>query len=328
MASYLERYQDGERQQVWRDLIALGPDVRHPDYLADAQAVARETMVRARHNIETLIPRLHKLGYRFHTHQDSMRESIVGVEQAMRLAQEFGRLNPDAASPVPVDLAEMLERMRQQTPPASRVAIDPLRHPDVYQPPDGATAERLNQVEATIGGPLPLSLRAFCEHAGAVSFLGSHRVLGQRDGQNAMKIGFGFGLPLDHPLVEPFAAAASRAGVQVLDTVEEADESPLPDPLVVQPYFEEWEDADEREGLVELSLAPDDLHKSNISGGDPYGMRIPNPAADGIFSDWNQGYFVDYLRIAFRWGGFPGFARSSRRPELELRYLSEGLLEI
>ena len=60
MASFFERYQSGERQQVWRDLVALGADVRRPEYLGDAQAVARETMLRARHNIETLIPRLHR----------------------------------------------------------------------------------------------------------------------------------------------------------------------------------------------------------------------------------------------------------------------------
>jgi hypothetical protein len=95
--------------------------------------------------------------------------------------------------------------------------------------------------------------------------------------------------------------------------------------LVVTPYFEEWEECD---GLTELALAPDDFHKANISGGDPYGMEVPNAAADGVFLDWHNAYFVDYLRTAFQWGGFPGWERSARRPQSELNYLAEGLLEI
>ena len=63
--SYLDRYLAGEHEQVWAELVELGAAVREEPLYADALAVARETMRRARHNIETLIPRLRAVGYRF-----------------------------------------------------------------------------------------------------------------------------------------------------------------------------------------------------------------------------------------------------------------------
>ncbi len=65
MASFLSRYQGGEREQVWVDLLELGSQVRQESIFTDAWSVARATMERVRYNIETLIPRLSAIGYRF-----------------------------------------------------------------------------------------------------------------------------------------------------------------------------------------------------------------------------------------------------------------------
>lgn len=65
MASYLERYRNGEYEAVWAELTALGDAVRDEDVYADAVAVADETMSRARLNVETLVSRLTSLGYNF-----------------------------------------------------------------------------------------------------------------------------------------------------------------------------------------------------------------------------------------------------------------------
>ena len=35
--------------------------------------------------------------------------------------------------------------------------------------------------------------------------------------------------------------------------------------------------------------------------------------------------FVDYLRLAFQWGGFPGFETASKTPK-EFEFLNDGLL--
>ncbi|HEX9037606.1 MAG TPA: hypothetical protein VF808_11515 [Ktedonobacterales bacterium] len=65
MATYLQRYLDGERETVWAELMSLGPNVRGEAVFSDAQAVARETMLRARANVEILVERLTTLGYQF-----------------------------------------------------------------------------------------------------------------------------------------------------------------------------------------------------------------------------------------------------------------------
>jgi hypothetical protein len=55
-------------------------------------------------------------------------------------------------------------------------------------------------------------------------------------------------------------------------------------------------------------VAPDYLHKANVTGGMPYGLAVPNPGADGLLL-WepHQTTFVNYLRIAFGIGGMPGW---------------------
>lgn len=96
------------------------------------------------------------------------------------------------------------------------------------------------------------------------------------------------------------------------------------DPLVVDPpegalsFLFGGED-DEGAGQF-AGLAPDDLHKDNTSGGDPYGVRLPNPAADFLFEYERHGLlFVPYLRLAIlEWGGFPGLAgRDQSFPPLD-----------
>ena len=109
-----------------------------------------------------------------------------------------------------------------------------------------------------------------------------------------------------------------------------------PDGVLVLPYveafgYEEVADRDEAfiadlEDRYVLELAPDDCHKAGLSGGGPYYIAIPAPAADGhLYGDQHYGSFVDYLREVFRWGGFPGIARSAVHPTEQLAYLVENL---
>jgi len=67
MPSYLTRYQNGEREQVWSELTALGERIREEDILPDALAVAYETMSRAGENARRLVSRLQSIGYQFET---------------------------------------------------------------------------------------------------------------------------------------------------------------------------------------------------------------------------------------------------------------------
>src|SRR5262249_6207369 len=63
--SLLTRYRAGAFIQVWRELLALGAQVRGPAIVEDAYAVALETMHRVRHNVEVVHKRLRQLGYEF-----------------------------------------------------------------------------------------------------------------------------------------------------------------------------------------------------------------------------------------------------------------------
>lgn len=62
---HLDRYLAGEHEQVWRDLVALGETALGDEHVADALAVAYETMHRVESNVRVLAERLRGLGYRF-----------------------------------------------------------------------------------------------------------------------------------------------------------------------------------------------------------------------------------------------------------------------
>ncbi len=85
MTSYLDRYLAGACEQVWRDLTRLGEQVGTGSVQADARAVARETMRRARHNIEVLIPRLHRAGYAFGFRALGLEETLPGFAERYRV---------------------------------------------------------------------------------------------------------------------------------------------------------------------------------------------------------------------------------------------------
>jgi hypothetical protein len=216
MADYLERYMRGEYEQVWSDLLALGPAVREEPHWSGAEQVAAEMMARVRRNCETLITRLEAMGYDFARYPDGSRR--------------YGDMPP-------------------HTPPAQAMR-----------------SAMLELEEAA--GPLPLSLRAFWNVVGAVDLVG---------------MGPGWPDGLDPLVVDPPEGALAW----IYDSYEE-DEG------------------------VFAALAPDDLHKDNVSGGDPYGVLLPQPAVDCIFENEPHGlHFVDYLRFAIlKWGGFPGLEGS------------------
>ena len=207
--NYLERYQNGEYEQVWNEFQNLEAQIRKEPYYSQAQEVAAETMRRVRRNCERIISRLHNLGYVFGTFPDGTRRSY-------------------RAEPLSL--------------PSNQMQSD-------YEELEGEA------------GPLPLSLTAFWQEVGAVDLVGMHPAW--PDG-------------LDPLVVDPPEGALSFL----------------------------YDDGEE----LFVGLAPDDLHKDNTSGGDPYGLQLPNPSADFLFMyERHNLFFVPYLRFAIlRWGGFPG----------------------
>ncbi|WP_109438672.1 hypothetical protein [Aquimarina sp. AU119] len=89
------------------------------------------------------------------------------------------------------------------------------------------------------------------------------------------------------------------------------------DSLVEEVTSEYWKEdiqryADDDEfGCAFLNLSADNLHKDNVSGGQPYAIEITRkPTIDAKFmNEPNETSFINYLRICFDNCGFPGITR-------------------
>lgn len=319
MADFLQRYISGQHREVWRDLTQLGPAVREPAHIDGAMAVGAETMKRARHNVELIVTKLEKLGYRFTQEGDPSERinfAIAPESPALRdIREKYSQpgfvaktehekamvakiRNMDATRNLMTRhsdiLAEIVKRVsgREKAQEAKKDRPSALSDPSVFLPASQRDKKDLDRVEKKLRGTLPISVRCWYEQVGGVNLMGYHETLNPKD----------------------------------------ASESP--DPLVVDPLMDAiraWfgEDMEFEESEIELPLAPDDICKAFQSGGDPYAIKLPNAAADGLFlNERHETTFVDYLRIAFQWGGFPGWERAVQCPDKELDYLREGLLAI
>lgn len=95
------------------------------------------------------------------------------------------------------------------------------------------------------------------------------------------------------------------------------------DPPAVMPYrFDGWMEQKNRHDpdLIDpflIELAPDCFHKANYSGGMPYCVSLPFYGADPVLDyERHELPFVDYLRLCFRWAGFPGLEEHADRSDV------------
>jgi hypothetical protein len=85
-----------------------------------------------------------------------------------------------------------------------------------------------------------------------------------------------------------------------------------------------------------LSISHDCYSKANYSGGGAVTVLIPDPAIDVQINDpatyWQNTSFMDWMRITFAYGGFPGFEEVEDDPSLfpheEMAFLTKDLLPI
>jgi hypothetical protein len=212
--SWLERYEAGDHVQVWTEITTAGLRLRGSEEWDEAVRVARETMRRARANVERLIQRLPQLGYEF----------------------------------------EAPER--------------------VFQPAARDAASGVDELEAKIG-TLPLSLRFWYEQVGSVNLVGTHP-------------------EWDYDYTDPLVVEAPIDYILTEYEDWEADQG------------SEWDTG----APFRVDIAPDFLHKADVSGGGPYAIEVPSELVDApLLEEFHQTTFVNYLRISFRWGGFPGWER-------------------
>jgi len=325
---FLRRYRAGEREAVWREMTALGAAVRDPPHFDDAWQTARETMKRARRNVRTIIQRLDGLGYAFwdgeqgaHGPQGlrmAVGGRVVTYDSPMAMMRErmAGRdpasLHP-SAQPVlkllesligPYQAAKAKADAAQQVRVEKQAAItDHLKDPLVLGPPTAAGINFIRGLEKK-GMVLPLSLRAWIEEVGDVNLAGSHPTL----------------CFWDHP---GFAGVYADPLMVTLDHFH----------FEIEAWQEQLDDGESPEGFDAIiawdpqAKARLAIEKQVLDSG--CAIAVPDPAADApVRRAGREMLFVDYLRHAFQWGGFPGWAGQPNPPEAELKVLTEGLLPI
>jgi hypothetical protein len=359
MPTYLERYRAGEYTQVWEELIALGEGIRQTTIYADACAVARETMQRARRNVEVLYQRLQDIGYRFECEQARVAPTPMDqLRDQLATDPSIGAVLGDLLG----NVASVQEQMAQLRDASGRQAQPPATC--AFTPPSADIVARLDAFEEAIG-PLPLSVRAWCEIVGSVDLIGSHPGLASyqhetfdvresirqmlkqnpdmvdayRDMNEAQLRARLEGLPFPlenlvglHELVRE-EIASGRASAQ-------ADSKPavwIGDPL----YLILDVDIGRAHALLEdqredplpgmgsgeagflLDVAPDPFHKAGFSS-DACSIVLPDASADAYLHGTDV-YLIAYLRKSYLWGGFPGLERCADRDDELLAYLRAGM---
>src|SRR5262249_35588434 len=97
----------------------------------------------------------------------------------------------------------------------------------------------------------------------------------------------------------PETAAGLRACREMLVELQQPVAVAQPagdsDPLVVEPYFGDLEEDQDGDGADEshaVLIAPDPIHKTNQSGGEPYCIHFPDPAIDApLWGEEDYGMF-------------------------------------
>ncbi|MBD1903420.1 hypothetical protein NDI44_28600 [Trichocoleus sp. DQ-A3] len=75
-------------------------------------------------------------------------------------------------------------------------------------------------------------------------------------------------------------------------------------------------DCDEEPFQFPVATRPD--------GGIPYVIEVPNASIDApLLEELHSTTFVNYLRICFRWGGFPEFEKYRRDNEIYLKHFQK-----
>ena len=238
--NWAERYEAGRRDEVWRELRALGGSIRNEPEATEAQRVCDLMAHRALHNVEVIVDRLTEQQYRFHRND------------------------------------------RDEKPTEAR------------HPPTERARQVISWLEQHVG-PVPLTIRSWMLIVGDVWFVGTHPQWPESSA------------------ADPLVIQLELAGYRSLDI-----EAYLADEVQAQ-----TEQNEDDEDLV-LPVAPDRLHKANVSGGLPYGIVLPDAGIDATFVAESTVPFVDYLNHVFAHGGFPW--PTSGAQSLVVSSLTPGLL--
>jgi hypothetical protein len=268
--------------------------VREEPIYSDGLAVARETMRRARYNIEVLITRLEQTGYQFGYAELPVEPEFAATQPAVlrlperNIHQTLARLE-SSVGPLPLSLYAWYEHIGE---------VNFVGKAPTAWKPAGFKPEVYKQFV----GPLPEGVSAdiytfYDEHPDLLGAYGPWWL----DPLQVISPGDQFDWYADW-----------KAEHDAYMLLSEAARARL------------GEDAEQ----FAIEIAPDADFKFDTGGLDAYEMTVPNRAADGLLlNEWHNTTFVGYLRTCFRWAGLPGLEMCRNPPE-ELASLTEGLLPI
>ena len=322
----LARYRAGDRERVWDELRQLGDQVRAPEFAVDAQAVCDEMALRARHNIDVIVDRLTDHGYRFHDNDDE-RAPIVPIRPPTADAAPLAHWLSDRFGAVPMTVSSWLRVVGDVwlagTHPSwqGSAQTDPLVLELEYSRYQGGSARGFYEGELDAwrdpagedpSALTPLGSRVEPGMTGGARLTGGPQVTGRRRVPGGPQLTGGPRVP-GGP--EVTGGPGVTHGPGRTDGPEVTDGPRMTgEPDSARPVFV-------------LPVAPDRLHKANISGGSPYGFRVPDGCAEGIFVAEEAMPFIEYLNRVFACGGFPGPVRDEVGLRIR-RELAHGLLPL
>ncbi|MFF4449462.1 hypothetical protein [Streptomyces sp. NPDC001502] len=211
-------------------------------------------------------------------------------------------------------LEAVVERLRAEAYPFHKKAR-------ALVPPPRDALRSVKRVERLTGGRLPLSLRAFYLVVGSVDLSGSAEKFRHDPNRHGPE-------PKRHEIVH----VPEKYPFMYLSHF---------DPLVVLPLEEAVAEAErwareERDGLgmnapLDLTIGPGPSFKANPRDAQPEPVdtvRLPGPFADVELHRGRGGTapFVGHLRGCLAWGGFPGLAGKSIRPQAALAALTQSVV--
>ena len=164
----------------------------------------------------------------------------------------------------------------------------------IFQEPGPKTPEKVFALEE-LAGTLPLSLKCWYEEVGSINLVGLFPADHGRD------FDLEYGCILD-PL---FIYSIEMASKMVTDYVRRGVWKRKPS----------------------LALSPDNYYKYGFGGSGTYSIALPCKAFDApLLLERHHTTFVNYLRLCFQWGGFPGLESDNRLSQRKLAFLTKDLL--
>lgn len=311
MTTFLERYQSGEHESVWNELVRLGAAVRQEPVYTDALAVARELMRRVRQDIELLIDRLIQRNFVFG--YDHRIQPVFRGKYPAEQRREYLEMFAWARKQPPVFVASrQREEEHLETAVFGDFTFDEEGQHNVLNEErneDNHTMSSYVEEIEHLVGPVPLAMRTWYEEVGGVNFYGYHAGWEQRYRSWCPAV-------LKHVVSTPLMSEC--------------------DPLMVCPLNKavmmRSRCKHEAGELYQFEFAEDRYFKDYCNGSSsPYIFTLPNPGADSLlycFAFDRPVTFVDYLRTSIlRWGGFPGLAHwPTAVPEDDVAFLTQGLI--